>query len=99
MLLMVWMIAPQWAPLSIAADRLQEHRVPVEIKELLLAAGERAHIDGLCGQWRLKVAGLGVAVPSHKPTTPPNAYTKNQRFVDRDLIRGGHYGQRSREPR
>ena len=36
-------------PLVLAADRLQEHRVPVEIKELLLAAGERAHIDGLCG--------------------------------------------------
>ena len=35
--------------LLLAADRLQEHRVSVEIKELLLAVGERAHIDGLCG--------------------------------------------------
>ena len=36
-------------PLLLAADRLQEHRVPVEIKELLLATRERAYIDGLCG--------------------------------------------------
>jgi hypothetical protein len=51
MLLMVRMIARRNAPpsLVLAADRLQEHRVPVEIKKLLLAAGERAHIDGLCG--------------------------------------------------
>ena len=44
-----FLIARHSAPLVLAADRLQEHRVPVEIKELLLAAGERAHIDGLCG--------------------------------------------------
>jgi len=44
-----FMIVRRSAPLVLAADRLQEHRVPVEIKELLLAAGERAHIDGLCG--------------------------------------------------
>jgi hypothetical protein len=28
---------------------LLEHRVPVEIKKLLLATGEHADIDGLCG--------------------------------------------------
>ena len=37
------------SPQVLAADGLQEHGVPVEIKKLLLAAGERAHIDGLCG--------------------------------------------------
>ena len=31
----------------LAADRLQKRGVPVEIKELLLTTGERAHIDGL----------------------------------------------------
>ena len=34
---------------SLAADRLQQHGVPVEIQELLLAAGEPAHVDDLCG--------------------------------------------------
>jgi hypothetical protein len=32
-----------------AAGRLQQHSVPVEIEELLLTAGEQAHVDGLCG--------------------------------------------------
>ena len=31
----------------LATDRLQQHGVPVEIEELLLAAGEYAHVDGL----------------------------------------------------
>ena len=31
-----------------AADRLQEHGVPVEIKELLLTTGECAHVDHFC---------------------------------------------------
>src|SRR5271155_2457552 len=31
---------------ALAADRLQQHRVPVEIQELLLAAGDRAQVDG-----------------------------------------------------
>jgi hypothetical protein len=31
---------------ALAANRLKQHRTPVEIKELLLAAGEHAHVDG-----------------------------------------------------
>jgi hypothetical protein len=31
----------------LAVYRSKQHCVPVEIKELLLAAGERAHVDGL----------------------------------------------------
>jgi hypothetical protein len=48
-------LSPKWGPERTSskrcstADRLQEHCVPVEIKELLLATRERAHIDGLCG--------------------------------------------------
>ena len=44
-----FMIVAGERPPVLAADRLQEHCVPVEIKELLLATRERAHIDGLCG--------------------------------------------------
>jgi hypothetical protein len=43
------MIARRSARMALAADRLQENRVPVKIEELLLAAAERAHIDGLRG--------------------------------------------------
>jgi hypothetical protein len=32
------------APLELSADSLQQHRVPVEIQELLLATGEHAHV-------------------------------------------------------
>ena len=35
--------------LELSADRLQQHRVPVKIQELLLAAGEHAHVyDLIC---------------------------------------------------
>lgn len=44
-----FMIARRSARMALAADRLQENRVPVKIEELLLAAAERAHIDGLRG--------------------------------------------------
>ena len=32
---------------ELSADRLQQHRVPVEIQELLLATGEHAHVYDL----------------------------------------------------
>ena len=35
--------------LGLAADRLQQRRVPVEIQELLLDTGEHADVDGSCG--------------------------------------------------
>jgi hypothetical protein len=35
--------------LELAADRLQQHRVPMEIQELLLDTGEHADVDGSCG--------------------------------------------------
>ena len=36
-------------PAPLAANRLQQHCVPVKIKETALAAGEYAHVDGVCG--------------------------------------------------
>jgi hypothetical protein len=35
-------------PARLAADGLQEHCISVEIKELLLAAGEYVYADGFC---------------------------------------------------
>ena len=33
----------------LTTERLKQYGVPVKVQELLLAAGEPAHIDGLCG--------------------------------------------------
>jgi hypothetical protein len=35
--------------LTLIANSLEQHTVPMKVQELLLAAGEPSHIDNLCG--------------------------------------------------
>jgi hypothetical protein len=48
--------------------------------------------------WRITVLGITPAVTVHTEGCPGGG-AQRMRAFDRDLIRGGHYGQRSCEPR